>query len=316
MMSGHANIQIAVNSVKDGAFEFLEKPFNQERLLNFIKRGIEYSELINTKKDLQENIFQSFDFIGESKEILKIKESIHKISISDGRILIEGPSGSGKELLARYIHRNSNRNKSNFVILDSSRINSGNFDENIFGILKNGEVAKGYLEKANNGTLFIDNVNDLPLDVQNKILRVITDQRFKRLNDTTDIKVNFRLIASSSINLKKEVSEGNFREDLFHRLNVIYLNLPGLIDRLSDIPLLIEYFFSKFIGNGHNYKKYIKKLDFFYGYNWPGNVRELRNLIERIAILGQDDMEKIENIIYNTLNPKLNFEQKNPYILN
>ena len=227
MMSGHANIQIAVNSVKDGAFEFLEKPFNQERLLNFIKRGIEYSELINTKKDLQENIFQSFDFIGESKEILKIKESIHKISISDGRILIEGPSGSGKELLARYIHRNSNRNKSNFVILDSSRINSGNFDENIFGILKNGEVAKGYLEKANNGTLFIDNVNDLPLDVQNKILRVITDQRFKRLNDTTDIKVNFRLIASSSINLKKEVSEGNFREDLFHRLNVIYLNLPG-----------------------------------------------------------------------------------------
>ena len=212
-------------------------------MLNFIKRGIEYSELINTKKDLQENIFQSFDFIGEGKEILKIKESIHKISISDGRILIEGPSGSGKELLARYIHRNSNRNKSNFVILDSSRINSGNFDENIFGILKNGEVAKGYLEKANNGTLFIDNVNDLPLDVQNKILRVITDQRFKRLNDTTDIKVNFRLIASSSINLKKEVSEGNFREDLFHRLNVIYLNLPGLIDRLSDIPLLIEYFF-------------------------------------------------------------------------
>ena len=311
MMSGHANIQIAVNSVKDGAFEFLEKPFNQERLLNFIKRGIEYSELINTKKDLQENIFQSFDFVGESKEILKIKESVNKISISDGRILIEGPSGSGKELLARYIHRNSKRNKSNFVILDSSRINSGNFDENIFGILKNGEVAKGYLEKANNGTLFIDNVNDLPLDVQNKILRVITDQRFKRLNDTTDIKVNFRLIASSSINLKKEVSEGNFREDLFHRLNVIYLNLPGLVDRLSDIPLLIEYFFSKFIGNGHNYKKYIKKLDFFYGYNWPGNVRELRNLVERIAILGQDDMEKIENIIYNTLNPKLNFEQKN-----
>ena len=309
MMSGHANIQIAVNSVKDGAFEFLEKPFNQERLLNFIKRGIEYSELINTKKDLQENIFQSFDFIGESKEILKIKESIHKISISDGRILIEGPSGSGKELLARYIHRNSNRNKSNFVILDSSRINSGNFDENIFGILKNGEVAKGYLEKANNGTLFIDNVNDLPLDVQNKILRVITDQRFKRLNDTTDIKVNFRLIASSSINLKKEVSEGNFREDLFHRLNVIYLNLPGLIDRLSDIPLLIEYFFQNLLEMVIIIKN-ISKNWIFYGYNWPGNVRELRNLIERIAILGQDDMEKIENIIYNTLNPKLNFEQK------
>ena len=209
MMSGHANIQIAVNSVKDGAFEFLEKPFNQERLLNFIKRGIEFSELINTKKDLHENIFQSFDFIGESKEILKIKE----------------------------IHRNSKRNRGNFVILDSSRINIGNFDENIFGILKRGEIVKGHLEKSNHGTLFIDNINDLPLDVQNKILRVITDQRFKRLNDTTDITVNFRLIASSSVDLKKEILKGNFREDLFHRLNVINLNLPALVDRLSDIPL-------------------------------------------------------------------------------
>ncbi len=311
MMSGHANIQIAVNSVKDGAFEFLEKPFNQERLLNFIKRGIEFSDLINAKKDLQDNIFQSFDFIGESKEILKIKDTIHKISTSDGRILIEGPSGSGKELLAREIHHKSNRNKSNFVILDSSRINTKNFDENIFGSLNNGKVIKGHLEKANNGTLFIDNVNDLPLDVQNKILRVITDQRFKRINDTTDITVNFRLIASSSINLKNEVSNGNFREDLFHRLNVINLNLPALVDRLSDIPLLIEYFFYIFKGNNYDYKKYIKELDFFYSYNWPGNVRELRNLVERIAILGQDNIDKIENIIYSTLNPKLNIEKNN-----
>ena len=311
MMSGHANIQIAVNSVKDGAFEFLEKPFNQERLLNFIKRGIEYSELLNTKKDLHDNFFKSFDFIGESKEIVKIKESINKISTSDGRIFIEGPSGSGKELLAREIHRNSNRNKSNFVILDSSRINISNFDENIFGIFKNGELIKGHLEKANNGTLFIDNVHDLPLDVQNKILRVITDQRFKRLNDTTDITVNFRLISSSSINLAKEVSDGNFREDLFHRLNVINLNLPALVDRLSDIPLLIKYFFSIFVGNNYDYKKNIKNLDLFYSYNWPGNVRELRNLVERIAILGQDNVEKIENIIYNTLNPKINIENKN-----
>lgn len=311
MMSGHANIQIAVNSVKDGAFEFLEKPFNQERLLNFIKRGIEYSELVNTKKDLHDNFFKSFDFIGESKEIIKIKESINKISTSDGRIFIKGPSGSGKELLAREIHRNSNRNKNNFVILDSSRININNFDENIFGIFKNGELMKGHLEKANNGTLFIDNVHDLPLDVQNKILRVITDQRFKRLNDTTDITVNFRLISSSSINLAKEVSKGNFREDLFHRLNVINLNLPALVDRLSDIPLLIEYFFSIFVGNNYDYRKNIKNLDLFYSYNWPGNVRELRNLVERIAILGQDNVEKIDNIIYNTLNPIINIEKKN-----
>ena len=309
MMSGHANIQIAVNSVKDGAFEFLEKPFNQERLLNFIKRGIEFSELINTKKDLHENIFQSFDFIGESKEILKIKDAVQKISVTDGRILIQGPSGSGKELLAREIHRNSNRNRGNFVILDSSRINIGNFDENIFGILKRGEIVKGHLEKSNHGTLFIDNINDLPLDVQNKILRVITDQRFKRLNDTTDITVNFRLIASSSVDLKKEILKGNFREDLFHRLNVINLNLPALVDRLSDIPLLIEYFFSIFIGNKYDFQKFIKNLDSLYSYNWPGNVRELRNLVERIAILGQDNIDKVENIIYNFLNPKLNSDK-------
>ena len=309
MMSGHANIQIAVNSVKDGAFEFLEKPFNQERLLNFIKRGIEFSELISTKKDLHENIFQSFDFIGESKEILKIKDAVQKISVTDGRILIQGPSGSGKELLAREIHRNSNRNRGNFVILDSSRINIGNFDENIFGILKRGEVVKGHLEKSNHGTLFIDNINDLPLDVQNKILRVITDQRFKRLNDTTDITVNFRLIASSSVDLKKEILKGNFREDLFHRLNVINLNLPALVDRLSDIPLLIEYFFSIFIGNKYDFQKFIKNLDSLYSYNWPGNVRELRNLVERIAILGQDNIDKVENIIYNFLNPKLNSDK-------
>ena len=309
MMSGHANIQIAVNSVKDGAFEFLEKPFNQERLLNFIKRGIEFSELINTKKDLHENIFQSFDFIGESKEILKIKDAVQKISVTDGRILIQGPSGSGKELLAREIHRNSNRNRGNFVILASSRINIGNFDENIFGILKRGEIVKGHLEKSNHGTLFIDNINDLPLDVQNKILRVITDQRFKRLNDTTDITVNFRLIASSSVDLKKEILKGNFREDLFHRLNVINLNLPALVDRLSDIPLLIEYFFSIFIGNKYDFQKFIKNLDSLYSYNWPGNVRELRNLVERIAILGQDNIDKVENIIYNFLNPKLNSDK-------
>ena len=175
--------------------------------------------------------------------------------------------------MAREIHRNSSRNKGNFVILDSSRINIDNFDENIFGILKRGQVVKGHLEKANDGTLFIDNVNDLPLDVQNKILRVITDQRFKRLNDTTDVTVNFRLIASTSVDLKNEVLNGNFREDLFHRINVINLNLPALIDRLSDIPLLIEYFF-----------QYLLEI-----------ITILKNLLKiwilSIAIIGQEMLE-------------------------
>lgn len=311
MMSGHANIQIAVNSVKDGAFEFLEKPFNQERLLNFIKRGIEFSELSTSKQNLQENIFKSFELIGQSKEILKIKEEINKIANSDGRILIEGPSGSGKELLAREIHKSSKRSDFDFVILDSSRINSKNFEENIFGIIKEGTVIKGHLEKANNGTLFIDNINELPLDAQNKLLRVITDQRFKRLNDTLTVKSNFRVIASSSENLKQNTIDGSFREDLFHRLNVIYFYLPPLIERSTDIPLLINYFFKKFKGENYEYKNKIKNIDLFYDYNWPGNIRELRNLVERIVILGQDDVDKIEKLVYNYFNSNLKVDKIN-----
>jgi len=311
MMSGHANIQIAVNSVKDGAFEFLEKPFNQERLLNFIKRGIEFSELSTSKQNLQENIFKSFELIGQSKEILKIKEEINKIENSDGRILIEGSSGSGKELLAREIHKSSKRSNFDFVILDSSRINSKNFEENIFGIVKEGTVIKGHLEKANNGTLYIDNINELPLDAQNKLLRVITDQRFKRLNDTLTVKSNFRVIASSSENLKQNTIDGSFREDLFHRLNVVYFYLPPLIERSTDIPLLINYFFKKFKGENYDYKNKIKNIDLFYDYNWPGNIRELRNLVERIVILGQDDVDKIEKLVYNYFNSNLKVDNIN-----
>ena len=309
MMSGHANIQIAVNSVKDGAFEFLEKPFNQERLLNFIKRGIEFSELSTSKQNLQENMFKSFELIGQSKEILKIKEEINKIANLDGRILIEGPSGSGKELLAREIHRSSKRSDFDFVILDSSRINSKNFEENIFGIIKDGTVIKGHLEKANNGTLYIDNINELPLDTQNKLLRVITDQRFKRLNDTLTVKSNFRVIASSSENLKQNTIDGSFREDLFHRLNVIYFYLPPLIERSTDIPLLINYFFKKFKGDNNEHKDKIKNIDLFYDYNWPGNIRELRNLVERIVILGQDDVDKIGKLVYNYFNSNLKVDK-------
>ena len=311
MMSGHANIQIAVNSVKDGAFEFLEKPFNQERLLNFIKRGIEFSELSTSKQNLQENIFKSFELIGQSKDILKIKEEINKIVNLDGRILIEGPSGSGKELLAREIHKSSKRSDFDFVILDSYRINSKNFEKNIFGIIKEGTVIKGHLEKANNGTLYIDNINELPLDAQNKLLRVITDQRFKRLNDTLTVKSNFRVIASSSENLKQNTIDGSFREDLFHRLNVIFFYLPPLIERSTDIPLLINYFFKKFKGENYDYKNKIKNIDLFYDYNWPGNIRELRNLVERIVILGQDNVDKIEKLVYNYFNSNLKVDKIN-----
>ena len=311
MMSGHANIQIAVNSVKEGAFEFLEKPFNQERLLNFIKRGIEYSDLVNSKQELQENIFKSFDFIGETKEILKIKDTIEQVSNSNSRILIQGPSGSGKELLAREIHKTSNRRKNNFIVLDSLRLNKNNFEENLFGVSKDGTIIKGCLERANNGSLFIDNINELPLETQTNLLRVISDQKFRRMNDSLDIKVDFRLISSSSIDLKNEVLKGNFREDLFHRLNVVKFDLPSLKNRSSDIPLLVDYFFDKFNRNNINLKNNIKNIDIFYSYEWPGNVRELRNLVERLSILKNDSMENIDNIVYNYFNTNTNIEIKN-----
>ncbi len=311
MMSGHANIQIAVNSVKEGAFEFLEKPFNQERLLNFIKRGIEYSDLVNSKQELQENIFKSFDFIGETKEILKIKDTIEQVSNSNSRILIQGPSGSGKELLAREIHKTSNRRKNNFIVLDSLRLNKNNFEENLFGVSKDGTIIKGCLERANNGSLLIDNINELPLETQTNLLRVISDQKFRRMNDSLDIKVDFRLISSSSIDLKNEVLKGNFREDLFHRLNVVKFDLPSLKNRSSDIPLLVDYFFDKFNRNNINLKNNIKNIDIFYSYEWPGNVRELRNLVERLSILKNDSMENIDNIVYNYFNTNTNIEIKN-----
>ena len=238
-------ITFAVNSVKDGAFEFLEKPFNQNRLLNFANRASEYVDLLNTKRDLQDNIFKSYDFIGSSKEIHKIRDSIQKVSDKDVRVLIEGGSGAGKELLARELHKNSKRSKQNFVILDATRINENNFEQKLFG--KNGSenFEQGILEKANKGTLFIDHVDELPLNVQNKLLRVITDQKFKSTEDNIEIKINFRLICSSSTSLKADVIKGSFREDLLHRINVIYFYLPDLKNRASDIKLLANYFYKQ-----------------------------------------------------------------------
>jgi two-component system nitrogen regulation response regulator NtrX len=299
MMSGHANIELAVNSVKVGAFEFLEKPFNQDRLLNFAKRASEFSELLKSKKVLSQDIFKSYELIGENKQIVKIKNLIEKVSHSEARILIEGNSGTGKELLAREIHKKSDRSNENFVILDSSRLKLDNFEEILFGKIENNQIYEGHLEKANNGTLFIDRVNEISLEIQSKLLRILTDQKFKRLGSNTTTKVNFKLICSSSTELKREVITGNFREDLFHRINVINFYLPNLVDRGFDIPILCEYFYKKFKGDNANFKTLVNSYDLFYNHKWPGNVRELRNLIERIAILGNEDIEGTNKILYD-----------------
>ena len=299
MMSGHANIQTAVDTMKLGAFEFIEKPFSEQRLVNFINRASEIIDLKFQNKELKENYFKSFEFIGDSPVIKKIKNSMNKIALTDSRALIIGPSGSGKELLARKIHLNSNRKNDPFIVLNAATINPLNYDTELFGQIKNDIEILGLLDKVNNGTLLIDNVLDLPLEIQGKILRVFTDQKFKRVNGKRMINVNIRLICTSSVNLYSEVSNGNFREDFFHRINVFNFELPPLKKRLSDINLLSNYFvkeYSKNLGKKFNLKL-DKVYELFYQYDWPGNVRELRNIIERILILGENDIKKILNIV-------------------
>jgi len=311
MISGHANIEMAVNSLKHGAFEFVEKPFDQPRLLNFINRAIENLNLKAQNKEYESKLFSSFDLIGNSKNITSIKEQIEKISLTDSRIIINGPSGSGKELIARKIHKKSKRNNKPFIILNGALLDTNKYELELFGEEKsNGSISYGALEKANKGTLLIDQVSEIPLDIQSKILRVLIDQKFRRLNGNDMINVDVRLICSSSKNLLDEIKIGNFREDLYHRLNVFEINIQSLNERVSDIPLLIKYF-SKKISESYNIRSLeINENDsYILSHNWKGNVRELRNLIERIAILQPETKEKVSSIIKESLKAD-NFDDK------
>jgi two-component system, NtrC family, nitrogen regulation response regulator NtrX len=303
IISGHANIEMAVKSLQHGAFEFIEKPFDQERLLNFVSRAVENYNLKKENKEYESKLFSSYDLIGDSKNILNVKDQIKKISITGSRVFIRGPSGSGKELVARKIHKNSKRGKKAFIVLNGALLDSNKYELELFGEERdNGSISYGALEKANKGTLLIDQVSEIPLDIQSKILRVLTDQKFKRVNGNNDILVDVRLICSSSKDLKKEIELGNFREDLFHRINVFEINIEPLSQRISDIPYLIKYF-SKKISESYNIKEL--KIDendsYILNHDWKGNVRELRNLIERIAILQPESNDKISNIIKESL---------------
>ena len=303
IISGHANIEMAIKSLKSGAFEFLEKPFDEERLMNFVKRAVENFKLKNENKVLETKLFHSFDLIGNSQNIEKIREQIEKLSNSESRIFIYGPTGSGKELIARKIHKLSKRNKGPFVILNGALLDVKKYELELFGEEKdNGSITYGSLEKASGGTLLIDEISEIPLETQSKILRVLIDQKFKRINSNHDIKVNVRIICTSSKNINNETQLGNFREDLFHRLNVFQISIEPLSSRVSDIPLLIEYF-SKTISKAYNLKDLnIDKEDtYLINHHWPGNVRELRNLIERIAILSNNDQNKIKTIIKESI---------------
>jgi len=303
IISGHANIEMAVKSLKSGAFEFIQKPFDKSRLLNFIKRAIENLNLKIENENLANKLFHTFDLIGKSQNIISIKDQIEKVSESESRIFISGPTGSGKELICRKIYKKSKRNDKPFVILNGALLDSEKYELELLGEeRKDGPISYGALEKASEGILLIDEVTDIPLDTQSKILRILIDQKFKRINGSHDIKVDVRIFSSTSKDIKKEIKNGNFREDLFHRLNVFNINIDPLSKRIEDIPLLVEYFLEN-ICNNYNIKPFkLQDNNYLLNYNWPGNVRELRNLIERVTILSQGkDDESVLNIIKESL---------------
>ena len=307
MISGHATVQIAVEATRLGAYEFIEKPFSKEKILNYITRALESYELKKEKNIIENKLFHSFDLIGKSSSITKVKKIIDKLSNSESRVLISGPTGAGKELVARKIHKNSNRSNKPFIIINAALLKENTYEKELFGEeFEDGNISYGALERANKGTLLIDEVSEIPFETQANVLRVLIDQKFKRLNGSKDINVNIRLISSSSKDLEDLVKINKFREDLYHRLNVIPIQLTSLSSRTEDIPLLIDYFKGKLSEiNGVQQPNININNDSLYTYSWPGNVRELRNLVERITILSSNESKaNINKIIDDILNPK------------
>ena len=316
MISGHANVQMAVDSLKLGAFEFIQKPFSSERLLNFLNRAIENVELIKEKEVLENKLFHSYKIIGESQSIQKVKNLITKLSSTESRVFISGPVGSGKELVARQIHKQSSKSKKPFVVVNGALLDPQKYELELFGSENSNETTNyGFLEKAKDGTLLIDEIAEIPLETQAKILRVLIDQKFRRLNGSSEINVNVRIISTSSKNIREEIDKGNFREDLYHRLNVVPIFLPPLKDRTEDIPSLLNYFSKKISElNGINETKLDTNFDLLYKYDWPGNVRELRNLVERVSILSLNEKNNnINQLVQDALSQKPSQQQPDQY---
>ena len=307
MISGHANVQMAVDSLKLGAFEFIQKPFSSERLLNFVNRAIENIDLKKEKRALESKLFHSYDIIGKGQAIEKIKNLITKLSNTESRIFVSGPAGSGKELVARQVHKQSSRSNKPFVVVNGALLDSQKYESELFGSENiNDTINYGFFEKAKGGTLLIDEVTEIPLGTQAKILRVLIDQKFRRVNGSKEITVNVRIVSTSSKNIREEVDNGNFREDLYHRLNVVPIFLPPLKDRTEDIPLLLNYFSKKIAElNGISETKFDTNFDLYYKYDWPGNVRELRNLVERISILSlNESVNNVNQLVHDALTQK------------
>ena len=312
MISGHASVQIAVEAIRLGAYEFIEKPFSTQKIINYVNRALESASLKKEKEIIENKLFHSFELIGSSPSITKIRKTIDKLSNSDSRVLIFGPTGSGKELVARKIHKYSNRSSEPFIVLNAALLREKTYERELFGEeFEDGNVSFGALERANKGTLMIDEVSEIPIETQVNVLRVLIDQKFKRINGKKEINVNIRIISSTSKNLLELVNLGKFREDLFHRLNVMPIELNSLKERTEDIPLLIDYFKKKISElNGVNEANIDTKNNELFTYDWPGNVRELRNLVERITILSINEREEDVNKLMSELLSKSSMKEK------
>jgi len=307
MLTGHGNIETAVESMKLGAYDFISKPPDLNRLINSVRNALEKKELIVENKILRKKVAKKYKIIGNSKSIMEIHEMIDKVAKTEARVLITGESGTGKELVAHNIHEKSTRAESPFIEVNCAAIPSELIESELFGHLKGSFTSavkdrEGKFEAANNGTIFLDEIGDMSLAAQAKVLRALEENKIQRVGSQKDISVDVRVLAATNKDLKKEIDDGNFREDLYHRLAVIVIKVPELSKRKSDIPILVDHF-SNIISKeqGIETKKFSKdSLKLLEDYNWSGNIRELRNVVERLIILGGETISKDDVSLFAT----------------
>ena len=293
IISGHGNIETAVAAIKRGAYEYIEKPFKADRLILVVSRALEASRLKRELDNLKQLAGASSNLIGETPVMKNLRQSLKKVAPTNSRVMVFGPLGSGKELVARTLHDWSTRADAPFVIINAASLAPERMEEELFGIENGAEggVSVGAFEEAHGGTIFIDEVSDMPIETQGKILRVLVDQTFQRVGGNKRVKVDVRIVSSTSRNLELEIAEGRFRDDLFHRLNVVPVMVPGLAERREDIPSLIHYFAEQFSAVSGQPARKIgdDAVALLQTHEWPGNVRQLRNNIERVLILAGGD---------------------------
>jgi len=307
MISGHGDLDTAVNTMRLGAFDYISKPPDLNRLLNTVRNALDRKELIVENKLLKKKVSKKYEMIGNSEAISHIKTMIEKVAPTDARVLITGPNGTGKELVAHWLHEKSDRTKAPMIEVNCAAIPSELIESELFGHVKGSFTGAnkdraGKFEAANGGTIFLDEIGDMSLSAQAKVLRALQENKISRVGSDKDIKVNVRVIAATNKNLTKEISEGKFREDLYHRLAVILIEVPALNERRDDIPLLINFFAEQVASEqGTAVKSFSKEaVKLLQNYNWTGNIRELRNVVERLIILGEKEVSENDVKLFAT----------------